>query len=76
MSKVIVNDAGEVYGGYSSEESRPIWFKTLRPQCVMPEEIAQMALKQLKQLGHEKVALRDANGIKRKWVPADLDAAA
>lgn len=76
MASVIVNDDGELYGGFSSEASRPIWFKTKREQCVLDDALAQAALRQLKALGYEKIALRDANGILRKWVPADLDAAA
>lgn len=74
MDCVIVNEDGELYGGYNSEISKPIWFKTKRDVCVLDEKIADMALRQLKQLGYEKIVKRDANGIIRKWVPADLDA--
>lgn len=73
MASVIVNEEGELYGGFSSEASKPIWFKTKREACILDDEIAKLALKQLKALGYEKLALRDANGVIRKWVPADMD---
>lgn len=76
MASVIVNEEGHLYGGYNSEESKPIWFKTKREGCVMDDAIAKAALKQLIGLGYEKICIRDANGILRKWVPADLNAAA
>lgn len=75
MSSVIVNEDGELYGGYNGEIGKPIWFKTKRDACVLDDAIAQQAFKQLQGLGYEKIAIRDANGIIRKWVPADLDAA-
>jgi hypothetical protein len=76
MASVIVNEEGELYGGFSSEASKPVWFKTKRDSCVLDDRLAETALRQLKALGYEKIALRDANGIIRKWVPADLDASA
>jgi hypothetical protein len=76
MASVIVNEQGELYGGFSSEASKPIWFKTKRDQCVLDDVIAKTALRQLKALGYERIVMRDANGIIRKWVPADLDASA
>lgn len=71
---VIVNEDGELYGGYNGEIGKPIWFKTKREGCVIEEAVADMVVRQLKGLGYEKIAKRDANGIIRKWVPADLDA--
>ena len=73
---VIVNDQGELYGGFSSESSKPIWFKTKREGCGIPEALADQVVKQLKALGYEKVVKRPASGVIRKWVPADLDASA
>lgn len=74
MASVIVNEDGELYGGYNGEIGKPIWFKTKRDACVMEDEMAKLAFKQLSGLGYEKIVLRDANGVIRKWVPADLDA--
>jgi hypothetical protein len=76
MASVIVNDEGSLYGGFSSEGSKPIWFKTKREDCVLDDAMARMALKQLHGLGYTNTVIRDANGIIRKWVPADLDASA
>lgn len=76
MASVIVNEDGELYGGYNGEEGKPIWFKTKRDACVLDDAIAKQALKQLQQLGYDKTVIRDAGGIIRKWVPADLDASA
>lgn len=76
MQCVIVNDKGEIYGGFSSETSKPVWFKTKRPGCDMAETMADSVLRQLQGLGFAKVAKRDANGVTRKWVPSDLDATA
>lgn len=76
MSSVIVNEDGELYGGYNGEEGKPIWFKTKRDACILDDEIAKMALKQLQGLGYTKTVIRDAGGVIRKWVPADLDASA
>lgn len=73
---VIVNDKGELYYGFLSEESRPDWKKSKRDGCEMDEKTADAVVKQLKQLGHERVAKRPAGGVVRKWVPADLDASA
>lgn len=69
---VIVNDEGLLYGGF--QEGKPLWFKTKRNDCVIDCAIAEVAVRQLKQLGFEKVVVRDAGGVIRKWVPADLDA--
>lgn len=74
MATVIVNEDGELYGGYNGEEGKPIWFKTKRPACILDDKIADAAFKQLKGLGYEKIAKRDANGVARKCVPEDLDA--
>jgi hypothetical protein len=74
MASVIVNDEGSLYGGYNGEEGKPIWFKTKREDCIMEDAVAKAALKQLHQLGYDKTVIRDAGGIIRKWVPADLDA--
>lgn len=74
MASVIVNEDGELYGGYNGEIGKPIWFKTKRDACVMDDAMAKLAFKQLQGLGYEKIALRDASGVIRKWVPADLDA--
>lgn len=74
MASVIVNEDGELYGGYNGEIGKPIWFKTKRDACVMEDEMARLAFKQLQGLGYEKIVLRDAAGVIRKWVPADLDA--
>lgn len=76
MASVIVNDEGQLYGGFSSEGSKPIWFRTKREDCILDDAMAKMAFKQLQGLGYEKIAIRDANGIIRKWVPADVDASA
>lgn len=76
MSSVIVNDEGDLYGGYNGEEGKPIWFKTKRDACVLDDEIAKAALRQLQQLGYDKTVIRSAEGVIRKWVPADLDASA
>lgn len=76
MASVIVNEDGELYGGYNGEEGKPIWFKTKRGACILDDEIAKAALKQLHGLGYEKTVIRDAGGVIRKWVPADLDASA
>jgi hypothetical protein len=73
---VIVNDEGELYYGFDSDSCKPVWKKTKREGCAMPEQLADAALKQLKALGHEKIVKRPANGVIRKWVPADLDASA
>jgi hypothetical protein len=74
MTYVIVNEEGQLYGGFDSEKSRPIWFKTMREGCGMPESIADAAMKQLAALGFSKIVKRNAGGVIRKWVPADLDA--
>lgn len=74
MASVIVNEDGELYGGYNGEIGKPIWFKTKREACVMEDEMAKLAFKQLRGLGYEKLAIRSAEGVIRKWVPADLDA--
>lgn len=71
---VVVNDQGELYGGFSSESSKPVWFKTKRDGCVIDCATAAMVVKQLQGLGFTKVAVRPAEGVIRKWVPADLDA--
>lgn len=76
MASVIVNEEGQLYGGYNGDEGKPIWFRTKRDACVLDDEIARAAFKQLQGLGYEKIALRDAGGVIRKWVPADLDASA
>lgn len=73
---VIINDEGQLYGGYNGEIGRPIWFKTKREGCELEEAVADACIKQLKQLGYEKIVKRPAGGIIRKWVPADLDASA
>jgi hypothetical protein len=74
MDCVIVNDQGQLYGGFSSEGCKPIWFRAKREGCTMDEKTADAVLRQLLALGFTKIAKRDANGIIRKWVPADLDA--
>lgn len=71
---VVVNEGGELYGGFSSEASKPIWFKTKRADCVIDCSVAALVVKQLHGLGFTKVAVRPAEGVIRKWVPADLDA--
>lgn len=76
MPSVIVNEDGELYGGYNGEIGKPIWFKTKRDACILDDATAKMAFKQLQGLGYDKIALRDAGGVIRKWVPADLDASA
>lgn len=76
MASVIVNDEGELYGGFDPQSSRPVWFKTKRDGCILDDEIARRALSQLHQLGYTKTVIRDAHGVLRKWVPADLDASA
>lgn len=73
MSSVIVNEGGELYGGFNSETRKPIWFRTKRLGCVFDEETADKIVKQLKGLGFERIVKRDANGVIRKWVPADMD---
>lgn len=75
-TSVIVNEYGELYGGYNGEEGRPIWFKTKRPACIIDDAIADQVMKQLTGLGYTKIVKRDANGVARKWVPTDLDASA
>ena len=74
MSSVVVNEHGLLYGGF--QEGKPIWFKTKRPDCVIKDETAEAVVKQLKGLGFEKICVRNAGGVIRKWVPADLDASA
>lgn len=75
MKYVIVNDDGDLYGGFSSEASKPIWYKTRRDVCMIESEaLVDTVIRQLKALGFEKVVKRDASGVIRKWVPADLDA--
>jgi hypothetical protein len=70
---VIVNGKGELYYGFDSQDHRPIWKKTQPDKCQLTEEMADMAIKQLKALGHEQIVKRPAGGVIRKWVPADLD---
>jgi hypothetical protein len=77
MASVIVNEEGELYGGFGGEGSKPIWFKTKRADCIIDDDnLAKMALKQLHALGYDKTCIRDANGIIRKWVPSEVDASA
>ena len=71
MDCVIVNKEGELYGGF--EDGKPVWFKTKRPGVEMDEKTADTVLRQMTQLGFEDIAIRDANDIKRKWVPKALD---
>lgn len=70
---VIVNEKGELYGGFSSQESKPCWFKTKRDDCQMDEVTADAVIRQLGHMGITTVVKREAGGIIRKWVPADLD---
>lgn len=74
MSSVIVNEKGELYGGFDSQTNKPVWFKTKRDGCEIPDAMAESVVRQLKGLGFEKVAQRDAHAVLRKWVPEDLDA--
>lgn len=76
MAAVIVNDKGELYAGFSSEQSKPIWRRSKCKECVLEEAIAETVVRQLKQLGFDKIIQRDADGVARKWVPTDTDAAA
>ncbi len=71
---VIVNDKGELYYGFDSQAGKPDFKKSKRDGCEMTEQMADMAVKQLKQLGYERIIKRPAGGVVRKWVPADLDA--
>ncbi len=73
MSSVIVNEDGELYAGFSSEESKPVWRKTKSQGCILDDAIAKLALKQLHGLGFTKTVIRDAGAVVRKWVPADMD---
>lgn len=74
MQCVIVNEEGELYAGF--QDGKPLWYRTKRPESVLEEPIADTVVRQLKGLGFEKVIKRSANGVARKWVPADLDASA
>lgn len=77
MSSVIVNEKGELYGGFDPKTNKPVWFKTMRDGCkINDDKMAEAAVRQLKALGFEQVVQRDANGVLRKWVPAELDASA
>jgi hypothetical protein len=74
MQCVVVNAEGLLYGGFG--EGKPHWFKTKREECVFDESIADQVVRQLKGLGFEDVAKRDANEVARKWVPKSLSAIA
>lgn len=49
---VVVNEAGELYAGFSSELNAPIWRKRKTIDCVLGEEIASKVVSQLSQLGY------------------------
>lgn len=74
MQFVIVNDRGDLYRGFDSEEAKPKWVRGMRPDCRMEETVADQVVKQLTQLGFAKFVKRPADGVVRKWVPADLNA--
>lgn len=77
MDSVIVNEKGELYGGFDPKTNKPVWFKTMRDGCLITDaKLAEAAVRQLKALGFDKVVQRDAHGVKRKWVPTELDASA
>ena len=76
MECVIVNDRGDLYRGFDSEEAKPKWGRGMRPECRMDEATADAVVKQLTQLGFTKFVKRPASGVVRKWVPADLNATA
>lgn len=74
MECVIVNADGELYAGFL--DGKPHWIRTKRTECLMAEPLAETVLRQLTQLGFTDLAIRDAAGIARKWVPKDRSAAA
>jgi len=74
MQCVIVNDKGELYAGF--EDGRPKWLRSKREESVMDESTCDAVVKQLTGLGFTKFVKRPADGVIRKWVPADLDASA
>lgn len=76
MQFVIVNDRGDLYRGFDSEEAKPKWVRGMRPDCRMDESLADAVVSQLTQLGFSKFVKRPADGVVRKWVPADLNATA
>lgn len=76
MASVIVNEKGELYAGFDSETSKPLWRRNKVPACVLDDGMAATVVSQLKQLGFTKFIQRDADGVAKKWVPTDLDASA
>lgn len=76
MASVIVNDRGELYAGFDSEKSKPIWRRNKTETCVLDDGMAEAVVRQLTQLGFTKFIRRDADGVAKKWVPSDLDASA
>jgi hypothetical protein len=74
MDCVIVNSDGDLYAGF--EEGKPRYFRTKRDSCVMDEALANTVLRQLHALGFTQTCIRPANGVIRKWVPSDHNAAA
>lgn len=76
MASVIVNEKGELYRGFETEKARPVWVRNMHDDCVMEDAMADQVIRQLTQLGFTKFVKRDADGVKKKWVPTDLDASA
>lgn len=60
MSYVIVNEDGNFYGGFDSEEAQPVWYGVKRKNCYLDEPIADLVLKQLGQLGFTKLVKEHA----------------
>jgi hypothetical protein len=69
-----VNADGELYAGF--EDGKPHWYRTKREGCVMDEALAETVLRQLHQLNFTQTCIRPADGVIRKWVPTDHNAAA
>lgn len=74
MDCVIVNSAGELYCGML--DGKPHFLRAKRTESVMPQDLANTVLRQLIELGFGPLAVRDANNVSRKWVPASFDATA
>ncbi len=65
MAAILVNEYGEFYGGFDSETAQPAWLKSKRKEVYLDEAIADLALKQLTDLGFQKITKEHAEPPKK-----------